>query len=82
MLKSLRLMFDEDKYNYKSDTTNIVSDNKRLKLQQTNGIITYSEYLLNLLKNNNEILKRYVDREHQDVDIENYINLFDDYFTE
>lgn len=61
MLKSLRLMFEEDKYVYKSDTNKIVSDSTNLRIKE-NEKIEYRDYLLNLLKNNNEILKKYVER--------------------
>lgn len=75
--KSLRLMFEQDKYIYKSDTNKIISDNVNLQIGE-NEIIEYSDYLLNLLMNNNEILKKYVHRDKKEIGSED----FDDNFYE
>lgn len=84
MLKSLNLMFKVEEHIYKSDTTKIVPDrtNMTIKLE---GNLTYSDYLLNLLKNNNEILKKYIpkkDYKQKDEDLgileNDFINIFTD----
>ncbi len=58
MIQSLKLMFEPSTYSYKSDTVSIKSHSVNLKIDQ-NSMIGYNDYLLNLLKNNNSILKKY-----------------------
>lgn len=80
--KSLRLMFEQDKYVYKSDANKIISDNTNLQIRE-NEIIKYNEYLLNLLKNNNEILKKYVYRDNNEIRNKDFdYNFYDDIFNE
>lgn len=84
MLKSLSLIFKPDEHTYKSDITKIVPDKTSISVKLDENL-TYSEYLLNLLKNNNEILKRYIPHKNykqKDDDLNtignDYINIFDD----
>lgn len=82
MQKSLRLMFEQDKYTYKSDTNKIISDNTNLQIGE-NEIIEYNDYLLNLLKNNNEILKKYIHRDSNEIESEDFdYDFYDDIFTD
>ena len=74
-------MFEQDKYVYKSDTSKIISDNTNLQIGE-NEVIEYNEYLLNLLKNNNEILKKYVRRDNNEIGSEDFDDdFYDDIFN-
>ena len=84
MLKSLNLMFKAEEHTYKSDVNKIVPDKTNINIK-LEGELTYSDYLLNLLKNNNEILKKYVPKrdykqKDEDADIveNDFINIFND----
>ena len=75
-------MFEQDKYTYKSDTNKIISDNTNLQIGE-NEIIEYNDYLLNLLKNNNEILKKYVHRDNNEIESEDFeYDFYDDIYTD
>lgn len=85
MLKSLNLLFKSEDHSYKSDTTKTVPDKTSISIKLENSL-TYSDYLLNLLKNNNEILKKYIPKnnyKHKDEDLEifknDFINIFSDF---
>lgn len=85
MIKSLELMYKEDTHTYKSDTQAIIPDKISLKIE-LNKELTYSQYLLNLLKNNNEILKKYIPRKDyetksdygQDSNMVDYFNIIEE----
>lgn len=65
MVKTLKLLHTKETYQYKSDITKITTDSIDLNIV-IDGEITYSDFLLNLLKNNNEILKKYLPSEEYD----------------
>ena len=75
-------MFEQDKYTYKSDTNKIISDNTNLQIGE-NEIIEYNDYLLNLLKNNNKILKKYIHSDSNEIESEDFdYDFYDDIFTD